>query len=129
MSAWNLLVVGGVGALGAALGWFLNSRLGARSLVAARLKADELQRAGKREAENLKRQQLVEARDQILREKSKADSDLRSRKGQVAKRERDLKQLQDGLAELEAENHRQREAVAEAEKEPAAAQTGLQRGR
>ena len=50
-------------------------------------------------------------RDQILSEKTKADSDLRSRKGQVAKRERDLKQLQDGLAEIEAENQRQREAV------------------
>ena len=92
MNAGSLLVVvAAVAAVGAALGWFLNNRLGARSLVAARLKGEEIQRAASREAENVKRQQLVEARDQILREKSKADSDLRSRKGQVAKRERDLK--------------------------------------
>jgi ribonuclease Y len=130
MSGWNLFVIGVVvGVAGGVLGWFLNNRLGGRSLVAARLKAEELQRAGKREAENLKRQQLVEARDQILREKSKADADLRSRKGQVAKRERDLKQLQDGLAELEAENQRQREAVAEAEKALAVRETELERER
>src|SRR4029077_6509823 len=47
MSAWNLFVLGVVlGAVGGALGWFLNNRLGGRSLVAARLKAEELQRAG-----------------------------------------------------------------------------------
>ena len=63
-------------------------------------RAEDLQRSASREAENLKRQQIVEARDQILKEKTKADSDLRSRKGQVAKRERDLKQLQDGIAEM-----------------------------
>jgi len=118
MSPFNLLVMGGViGALAGALGWFLNNRLGARSLVAARIKAEDFQRAAAREAENLKRQQIVEARDQILAEKSKADLDLRSRKGQVAKRERDLKQLQDGVAESEAENQRQREALLETEKE------------
>ena len=118
-----------VAALGAALGWFLNNRLGAKSLVGARLKAEETQRAALREVENVKRQQLVETRDQILREKSKADSDLRSRKGQVAKRERDLKQLQDRIAEAEAEVARQREALAETEKDVANREAELASGR
>ena len=113
----------------ARLGWFLNNRLGAqepRRRASSRRRS--LQRSAAREAENLKRQQIVEARDQILSEKSKADSDLRSRKGQVAKRERDLKQLQDGLAEIEAENQRQREAVARDGKELAAREAELARG-
>ena len=130
MSSFNLVLVGAVvGALCAALGWFLNNRLGASSLTASRLKSEEFQRAALREAENLKRQQILEARDQILAEKSKADSDLRSRKGQVAKRERDLKQLQDGLAEIEAENQRQREAVSEEESNLAAREAALARDR
>jgi hypothetical protein len=33
------------------------------------MKAEDFQRAAVREAENLKRQQIVEARDQILKEK------------------------------------------------------------
>jgi ribonuclease Y len=130
MTTWTFVAVAAVlGTLGAALGWFLNNRLGARSLVAAKLRAEETQRAALREAENLKRQQIVEARDQILKEKSKADSDLRSRKGQVAKRERDLKQLQDSLAEIEAENQRQHEALVESDKDLAAREAELASGR
>jgi ribonuclease Y len=130
MNTWNLMVVfAAVGGILVALGWFLNNRLGARSLVAARLKGEEFQRSAAREAENLKRQQVVEARDQILKEKTKADSDLRSRKGQVAKRERDLKQLQDGLAEMEAEIQRQRDALAEMDKDLASREVELVNGR
>jgi len=130
MNAGSLVVVVAVvGLLGTALGWFLNNRLGARSVVAAKLKGEEIQRAATREAESVKRQQLVETRDQILREKSKADSDLRSRKGQVAKRERDLKQLQDRVSEGEAENQRQREALNESERDLANREAELARGR
>src|SRR5262249_3015712 len=68
--------------VGGGLGWFLNNRLGGSSLEAARLKGDEIQRGAVREAENVKRQQTMEAREQILRDKSKAEGDLRSRKGQ-----------------------------------------------
>ncbi len=118
-----------VGTVGCALGWFLNNRLGARSLWSAKLKADELHRTATREAENLRRQQIVEARDQILREKAKADADLRSRKGQVAKRERDVQQLRDSLGETEAEILRQREAFLEADKILAARDAELNRGR
>ena len=111
MNASTVFAVSAVVAVAAAvLGWFLNDRLGARSVLSAKLKAEEFQRAANREAENIKRQQIVEARDQIIKEKTKADSDLRSRKGQVAKRERDLKQAQDALLEAEAELQRQREA-------------------
>ena len=43
MSSLSLLAASGAaGVLGAALGWFLNNRLGARSLVAASIKADIL---------------------------------------------------------------------------------------
>lgn len=130
MTPLALIVVGAlIGVAFAVLGWFLNNRLGARSLVASKLKGEELQRSALREAENLKRQQIVEARDQILAEKTKADSDLRSRKGQVAKRERDLKALQDGIAEMEAEHLRHREAVAELESDLAAREAALLKDR
>jgi len=114
--------------IGGAIGWFLNNRLGARSLEAARLKGEEIQRGALREAENLKRQQIMEAREQILRDKSKSEGDMRSRKGQLDKRERELKQLRDSLAEIEAEVARQRETVHASEQDLAAREAELRRG-
>ena len=116
-------------ALGGAVGWFLNNRLGAASVEAAKLRADEALRAAHREAENIKKQSVVEAREQILREKTKAEGDMRSRKGQIAKRERELKQMQESLGEMEAEVLRQREAVHETEKEIASREVELAKGR
>ena len=117
------------GALGGGLGWFLNNRLGARSLESARLRADEIERGAARDAENIKRQAIVEAREKILTEKTKAESDLRSRKGQIAKREKELKQLRDSLTEIEAEIARQREAAHDADRDLAAREAELRRGR
>ena len=114
--------------VGGALGWFLNNRLGARSLEAARLKGEEIQRGSVREAENVKRQQIMEAREQILRDKSKAEGDLRSRKGQLDKRERELKQLRDSVSEMEAEVSRQHEVVHATEQDLAAREAELRRG-
>jgi len=115
--------------LGGALGWFLNSRLGARSVASARVKADEIHRAAQREADNVKRQAVVEAREQVLREKTKAEGDIRSRKGQIAKREREIKQLRDSVTEVEAELERQREALHESERSLAEREAALLEGR
>jgi ribonuclease Y len=70
----------------------------------------------------------MEAREQILRDKTKAEGDLRSRKGQIEKRERELKQLRDSLSELEAEVARQREAVHAAELDLGTREAELRRG-
>lgn len=100
---------------GGAIGWFLNNRLGARSLEAARKRGDELHRAALREAEKAKKAALLEAKEEILSQKAKADRDFRSRIGQIAKRERDLKDARQALADKEAEIARAREALAETE--------------
>lgn len=102
---FNALGVGLGGALFAAVaavaGWFLNNRLGRASLEATRKRADEMMRAARREAEKLKRAALVEAREEILAQRNKADNDLRSRRGQLLKKERDLKAAQRALQEQE----------------------------
>jgi ribonuclease Y len=126
-TTWFLIAVAAA-LLGGAVGWFLNNRLGAASLEAARRRGDEIQRGAAREGENVKRQQIMEAREQILRDKTKAEGDLRSRKGQIEKRERELKQLRDSLSELESEVARQREAVHAAEQDLGAREAELRRG-
>lgn len=115
--------------VGTALGWFLNNRLGAFSLAAAKLKGDELVRGAGREGETIKKQALVEVREQILKEKMKAEGDLRSRKGQLNKRERDLKALHDGLTEIEAEISRKQETLQDSEHDLATREADLVTGR
>src|SRR5262245_21681468 len=107
----SLLAIGGTGALG----WWLNNRLGSRSLEAVRRRAEEMARMSRREAEKEKRQLLLEAREEIFQQRNKVERDLRSRQGQILKRERDLKSARQALADLEADLHRQRETMRETE--------------
>ena len=103
-------------ALGAAgLGWWINNRLGSKSLDAARRKAEGMVRDAKRESEKGKQRALLEAREEIFAQRNKAEQDFRSRKGQLLKRERDLRAQQERLRAQEAELARQRDAEREVE--------------
>ena len=110
----TLLFVALAAAAGA-LGWWANNRLGRNSLEAARKRAAEVVSAGQREAEKAKRAAVLEARDEIFQARNKAERDLKSRKGQLLKKEKDLRQLRQGLQDIEAELGRQREALKETE--------------
>lgn len=116
MNLWNLLLAGLVSAaIGAAFGWFFNTRFGRNSVEAAKVRADETLRGARREAERAKRAALLEAREEILLERNKFENDLRSRRGQLRKREKDIKS---GRAEIQKRNvelDREREEIAEHE--------------
>ena len=91
MSFLNFIGLLAVVVVGAVAGWFLNNRFGRKSLEATRKHADETVRNARREAEKAKRAAIIEAKQEILARRNKADGDLRSRRGQLLKRERDLK--------------------------------------
>ncbi len=97
--------------LGGAAGWFLNNRVGRGSLEATRKRSDEMIRGARREAEKLKNAAVLEAKDEIFRHRKKAENDFRSRRGQMQKRERDLRAAQQKLQEAEAELGRRSEAI------------------
>jgi ribonuclease Y len=101
-----LLLAGGL------LGWWASGRLGAKSLAAARRRAEDILAGARREGDKVKRNALLEAREEIAQARNKADRDLKSRKGQLVKKERDLRQLRQGLQDMEADIGRQREGVA-----------------
>ena len=71
MNPITLAVVSAVSALvaGGALGWLLNNRFGSRSLEATRQRADETLRAARREAAKDKRKAMLDAKEEILRER------------------------------------------------------------
>jgi ribonuclease Y len=104
----------GVGAL---LGWFLNNRFGRKSLEAAKVRADEVLRGAQRNAEKAKRAALLEAREESLAERNKVERDLRSRRGQLKKRERDLKAAVQAQQERQGELDRAQEELDEGQKQ------------
>jgi ribonuclease Y len=116
IGSWWAVFLGvvSVGA-GSALGWFLNNRLGRKSLEATKVRADETLRGARREAEKAKRAALLEAREEILLERNKAENDLRSRRGQLRKQENDLKQLAQSQALRQQELDRSRDDLKEGE--------------
>jgi len=113
---WVVLLAGGVVlGLGACLGWWLNNRLGRKSLEAARRRGDETTRVARREAEKEKRAILLQGREELYRHRDKFEKDLRSRKGQLVKRERELNRHRHELQDLEAESKSRRDSVSQAE--------------
>ena len=100
-------------AVGLALGWLVNERFGAKSLDAARKRADETTRAARREAEKIRHKAVLEAREEILEQRGKAERDIRSQRGQIQKRERDLKRDLDALAERETQLQQERDRIEE----------------
>jgi ribonuclease Y len=88
-------------ARGLAAGWVVNNRRGRNSLEASRKRADETLRAARREGEKLKRAALLESREEALAERNKAEQDLRSRRGQQQRRERELDEAGRVLQERE----------------------------
>jgi ribonuclease Y len=112
-----IAVAAGVGLY---LGWQLNNRFGSKSLEAMQKRADETIRAARRSAEKARRTAVLESKEEILIQRSKADRDLRSRKHQILKRERDHKTAVQTLQEGEAEIARSQEILAESQSEVAA---------
>ncbi len=103
MDLMTILAGFGIVAAGTFLGWFLNMRLGARSLDAARKRADEMIRNARREAEKVRQVTVLKSREEIFQQRKKAENDMRSRKGQLQKRERDIRASSRKLQEEETE--------------------------
>jgi ribonuclease Y len=102
--------------VGGFVGWLLNNRFGANSLEAIKKRTDEALRGARREAEKIKRNMLLEAREQILQQRNKTERDIRSRRGQLNRRERELKAEAKKLQDQQAEATRRQEALGETER-------------
>jgi len=102
-------------AAGIACGFWFNNRLAAKSLDAARRRAQSILAEAAKDAEKAKRSALLEAREEIFAQRNKAEQDSRSRKGQLLKRERDQKAQQERLRGQETELIRQKDSLRDTE--------------
>ncbi len=112
-----LIILGGAAAflLTGMVGWFLNNRFGSKSLEATRKRADETVRSAAREAAKMKHAAVLEAKQQILAQRNKADLDLRSRRGQLQKRDKDFKTTTEAHKEAQDALARGQDEIGDAE--------------
>ena len=88
-----VVIAVGVAALvaGGFLGWLFNNRFGAKSVEAMHKRVDEGLRGARSQAKKIKQKVVLDAKEEALKERNKADREIRNRKNEIAKRERDLK--------------------------------------
>lgn len=77
------------------LGWMFNSRLGKKSIVAAAEKSEQLIQDGKKEANNIKREKLLEVKDEWYKKKIEFDTEINQKKQKIQNLEKQIQQREE----------------------------------
>ena len=77
------------------LGWMLNSKVGKKSIIAAEEKAEQLIQDAKKEANNLKREKLLEVKDEWYKKKIEFDTEVNQKKQKQQNLEKQLQQREE----------------------------------
>lgn len=99
------------------LGWYFNSRAGKKSLVAAELRAKQILEDAEKEAQNIKREKLLEVKDEWYKKKVEFDQEVNHKRQkqqhfekQLAQREENIdKKLEQALAKEKENRQLERE--------------------
>jgi len=92
------------------LGWFINSKLGKNSIENAKEKAKSIIEDAEKESKHLKREKLLEVKDEWLKKKQEFDTDVNVRKQKLQNQEKQLETREENL-------DKKYEVVAQKEKE------------
>jgi ribonucrease Y len=108
MSEYVLLILGLLGGLGG--GYFLGQKLLKKNQIdheaEANKKAEDIVRSAKSNAENIKKDKMLEAKEHFLKLKSDFDEDANNRKNAIAQNEQKVKQMQQQVAQQLEQNKR-----------------------
>jgi ribonuclease Y len=77
------------------LGWMFNSKVGKKSIVAAEEKAEQLIQDAKKEAGNLKREKLLEVKDEWYKKKIEFDTETNQKKQKLSNLEKQIQQREE----------------------------------
>ena len=84
-------------AVGAALGFFVRRVLVEQKLRAAGATAEQILKDADKKAEAMKKERLLEAKDEIHRQRTEAEAEIKERRGEVTRMERRLAQKEETL--------------------------------
>jgi ribonuclease Y len=79
------------------LGWFLNSKVGENSITAAKEKAKSILEEAEKEAKHIKKEKLLEVKDEWLKKKQEFDNDVNIKKQKLQNHEKQLEAREENL--------------------------------
>ncbi len=77
------------------LGWMFNSKIGKKSITAAEEKAEQLIQDAKKETANLKREKLLEVKDEWYKKKIEFDTEINQKKQKLSNLEKQIQQREE----------------------------------
>jgi len=99
------------------LGWMLNSQVGKRSISSAEERAKKIIEGAEKESANLKREKLLEVKDEWYKKKQQFDQESSHKKNQLQGYEKQIKSREESLEKkLEVYNKKEK-SLLESEKE------------
>lgn len=79
------------------LGWIINSKVGKNNLAAAKKETEKIVDEATKEAKAIKREKLLEVKDEWLKKKQEYDNEVSQKRGKLQKYEKQLSQREDGI--------------------------------
>lgn len=100
MESWNIIFISVsilLVLIAFFLGWFLSSKIGKNKLSDAKLKAASIIEEAEKEAKNIKREKLLEVKDEWLKKKQEFDNELNTKKQKQLSYEKKIEQREQSL--------------------------------
>lgn len=113
---WWVLIVLVVGAISFGIGYFVRKSIAEAKISSAEQAAVQIVEQAKKEADALKKETVLEAKDEIHKLRSEADKDIRERRNENQRLERRLLQKEESLDKKLEALERKEELVANKEK-------------
>ncbi len=79
------------------LGWAINSKLGKNTIASAEVRAKEILNDAEKEARNIKREKLIEVKDEWFRKKQEHDNEVNKRNQKLNNFEKSLKNREENV--------------------------------
>jgi len=102
--------------LGSGIGYFIRKSIAEARISSAELAAEQIVLNASKNADALKKEMVVEAKDEVHRLRTEADKDIRERRNEIQRQERRLLQKEESLDKKLESYERKEEQVANKEK-------------
>ncbi|MDQ7815712.1 MAG: ribonuclease Y [Melioribacteraceae bacterium] len=92
-----LIIAAATAIISFVLGWMINSKIGKNNVVNAKEKATKIIEDAEKEAKHLKREKLLEVKDEWLKKKQEFDTEVNNKKQKLQNHEKQLESREENL--------------------------------
>jgi ribonuclease Y len=112
LSVWLPVILIGAAILGFTIGWLVANRVGHARIASAKENAKRILDEGTREADTLKREKLLEVKDEWYQKKKEFDADVQLKRSKIAAQEKALDVREENIdRKVELLSRKEREQV------------------